>query len=131
VKGSICFRVEAPEKETEDAILQQQSSVSRSDEGDFIMGQVFGALAQLETTQSREQLILDTELASTQVSPWLKRTRWLQYLKGISLDRAARYYGKEDVRIEYDVPTPPEQLMEGQVRVQPAFVGICGTGMRY
>jgi hypothetical protein len=95
------------------------------------MGQVFGALAQLETTQSREQLILDTELASTQVSPWLERTRWLHYLKGISLDRAARYYGKEDVRIEHDVPTPPEQLMEGQVRVQPAFVGICGTGMRY
>jgi hypothetical protein len=44
--------------------------------------------------------------------------------------RAARYYGKEDVRIEHDVPAPPEQLMEGQVRVQPAFVGICGTGMR-
>jgi threonine dehydrogenase-like Zn-dependent dehydrogenase len=43
--------------------------------------------------------------------------------------RAARYYGKEDVRIEHDVPAPPEQLMEGQVRVQPAFVGICGTGM--
>jgi hypothetical protein len=45
--------------------------------------------------------------------------------------RAARYYGKEDVRIERDVPAPPEQLLEGQVRVQPAFVGICGTGMRY
>jgi len=43
--------------------------------------------------------------------------------------RAARYYGKEDVRIEHDVPAPPEQLMEGQVRIQPAFVGICGTGV--
>ena len=43
--------------------------------------------------------------------------------------RAARYYGKEDVRIEHDVPPPPQQLGEGQVRVQPAFVGICGTGM--
>jgi hypothetical protein len=39
-----------------------------------VMGQVFGALAQLETTHSGEQLILDTELASTQVSPWLERT---------------------------------------------------------
>jgi hypothetical protein len=45
VKGSICFRVKAPEKETEDAALRQQSSVSRSDEGDYVMGQVFGALA--------------------------------------------------------------------------------------
>jgi hypothetical protein len=44
--------------------------------------------------------------------------------------RAARYYGKEDVRIEHDVAAPPEQLLEGQVRVQPAFVGICGTGMQ-
>jgi threonine dehydrogenase-like Zn-dependent dehydrogenase len=43
--------------------------------------------------------------------------------------RAARYYGKEDVRIEHDVPPPPQQLGEGQVRVRPAFVGICGTGM--
>jgi hypothetical protein len=65
VKGSICFQVKAPERETEDAALQQQSSVSRSDEGDYVIGQVFSALAQLETTHSGEQLILDTELAST------------------------------------------------------------------
>lgn len=43
--------------------------------------------------------------------------------------RAARYYGKGDVRIEHDVPEPPQQLGEGMVRVKPAFVGICGTGM--
>lgn len=43
--------------------------------------------------------------------------------------RAARYYGKEDVRIENDVPPPPQQLGEGMVRIKPAFVGICGTGM--
>jgi hypothetical protein len=49
---------------------------SRSDEGDFVMGQIFGALAQHEMTQSGEQLILDTELASTQVSPWPERTRY-------------------------------------------------------
>lgn len=39
--------------------------------------------------------------------------------------RAARYYGKEDIRIEnIEKPT----CGEGQVRVEPAFVGICGTG---
>ncbi|KAL1588736.1 hypothetical protein WHR41_02595 [Cladosporium halotolerans] len=43
--------------------------------------------------------------------------------------RAARYYGKEDVRIENDVPPPPQQLGEGMVRIKPAFVGICGTDL--
>jgi hypothetical protein len=80
--------VRAPEKEAKDAT--QQSSVSASDESDFVMGQIFGALARLETTQSGEQLGLDTEITSTQVSPWLERTRWLHYLKGISLSGAAR-----------------------------------------
>ncbi|KAJ9661738.1 hypothetical protein H2201_006409 [Coniosporium apollinis] len=40
--------------------------------------------------------------------------------------RAARYYGKEDVRIE-DIPEP--ECGEGQVRIAPAFVGICGTDL--
>ncbi|OCL03902.1 GroES-like protein [Glonium stellatum] len=40
--------------------------------------------------------------------------------------RAARYYGKEDIRIE-DVAEAP--CSEGQVRVSPAFVGICGTDL--
>lgn len=40
--------------------------------------------------------------------------------------RAARYYGKEDIRIEHDVE--PAQVGEGQVKIAPAFVGICGTG---
>lgn len=40
--------------------------------------------------------------------------------------RAARYYGKEDIRIEHDVEPAP--VGHGQVKVAPAFVGICGTG---
>lgn len=78
VKGSICFRVKAPETETKNATPLQQSSVSTSDEGDFVKGQIFGALARLETTQSGEQLVLDADLTSTQVSPWLEKIRWLQ-----------------------------------------------------
>jgi threonine dehydrogenase-like Zn-dependent dehydrogenase len=39
--------------------------------------------------------------------------------------RAVRFYGKEDVRLD-DVPTPFPG--HGQVRLKPAFVGICGTG---
>lgn len=41
--------------------------------------------------------------------------------------RAARYYGREDVRIEDDVPRPscgPEQVL-----IEPAFVGLCGTDL--
>ncbi|KAF7562250.1 hypothetical protein G7046_g1897 [Stylonectria norvegica] len=40
--------------------------------------------------------------------------------------RAARYYGKEDIRIE-DIPEPSVQ--EGQIKIAPAFVGICGTDL--
>jgi len=38
--------------------------------------------------------------------------------------RAARYHGREDVRIE-DIPEPV--CGPGQVKVKPAFVGICGS----
>jgi hypothetical protein len=41
--------------------------------------------------------------------------------------RAARYYGKEDVRIVNDLERPT--VSEGQVKVEPAFVGICGTDL--
>ncbi|KAF4420086.1 hypothetical protein F53441_14398 [Fusarium austroafricanum] len=40
--------------------------------------------------------------------------------------RAARYYGKEDIRVE-EVPQPT--VKPGQVKVSPAFVGICGTDL--
>lgn len=39
--------------------------------------------------------------------------------------KAARYYGKEDIRIE-EVEEPT--CKEGQIKIKPAFVGICGTG---
>ncbi|KAF2727871.1 GroES-like protein [Polyplosphaeria fusca] len=41
--------------------------------------------------------------------------------------RAARYYGKEDIRIEQDVAE--DTCGKGQVRISPAFVGICGTDL--
>lgn len=75
VKGSICFRVKAHENEAKDSSMQQQSSVSKYDKSDFVMGQIFGALARHETKQCGEELILDTELINTQESPWLERTR--------------------------------------------------------
>jgi threonine dehydrogenase-like Zn-dependent dehydrogenase len=40
--------------------------------------------------------------------------------------RAARYYGKEDVRIEN---TERPVLLPGQVLIKPSFVGICGTDL--
>lgn len=40
--------------------------------------------------------------------------------------RAARYYGKEDVRIEN---TPRPQLHPGQILIKPSHVGICGTDL--
>jgi threonine dehydrogenase-like Zn-dependent dehydrogenase len=40
--------------------------------------------------------------------------------------RAARYYGKEDVRIE---TTPRPRLAPGQILIKPSHVGICGTDL--
>lgn len=40
--------------------------------------------------------------------------------------RAARYYGKEDIRIEQ---IPEENTGPGQIKVAPAYVGICGTDL--
>ncbi|OBR12755.1 putative Alcohol dehydrogenase, zinc-containing [Colletotrichum higginsianum IMI 349063] len=40
--------------------------------------------------------------------------------------RAARYYGREDIRIE-EIPEPP--CGPNQVKIAPAFVGICGTDL--
>jgi threonine dehydrogenase-like Zn-dependent dehydrogenase len=41
--------------------------------------------------------------------------------------KAARYYGKEEIQIKDDIPRPAVQ--EGQVKIEPAFVGICGTDL--
>lgn len=40
--------------------------------------------------------------------------------------KAARYYGKEDIRVE-DVEEP--QLRAGTVKIAPAFTGICGSDL--
>ncbi|KAI8654131.1 hypothetical protein NCS56_01369700 [Fusarium sp. Ph1] len=40
--------------------------------------------------------------------------------------RAARYYGKEDIRVE-NIPEPT--VGAGQIKIAPAFVGICGTDL--
>ncbi|KAI0471883.1 dehydrogenase [Xylariaceae sp. FL0804] len=41
--------------------------------------------------------------------------------------RALRYYGPKDVRLEHDVPEPI--CGPSQVKIRPAFVGICGTDL--
>ncbi|EKG15978.1 Alcohol dehydrogenase superfamily zinc-containing [Macrophomina phaseolina MS6] len=40
--------------------------------------------------------------------------------------RAARYYGKEDIRIE---EIPEETTGPDQIKIAPAYVGICGTDL--
>jgi len=40
--------------------------------------------------------------------------------------RAARYYGKEDIRVD-EIPEPV--CGEGQIKIKPGFVGICGTDL--
>ncbi|KAF4626719.1 hypothetical protein G7Y89_g11438 [Cudoniella acicularis] len=40
--------------------------------------------------------------------------------------RAARFYGKEDIRVE-QIEEP--ECKQGQIKIKPAFVGICGTDL--
>jgi threonine dehydrogenase-like Zn-dependent dehydrogenase len=40
---------------------------------------------------------------------------------------ALRFHGQNDLRYE-KIPIP--QVKAGQVKVKPAWVGICGTGMK-
>ena len=40
--------------------------------------------------------------------------------------KAARLHGNRDVRIE-QISAPTSPLAEGEVRIAPAWVGICGT----
>lgn len=41
--------------------------------------------------------------------------------------RALRYHGVKDLRVDQDVPEP--KCGEDQIKVKPAFVGICGTDL--
>ncbi|KAI1081837.1 GroES-like protein [Whalleya microplaca] len=41
--------------------------------------------------------------------------------------RALRYHGIHDLRVDYDVPEP--ECGDDQIKVKPAFVGICGTDL--
>jgi hypothetical protein len=45
---------------------------------------------------------------------------------GDGIMNALRFHGKSDLRYE-EIPIP--QVRAGQVKVKPAWVGICGTGM--
>lgn len=41
--------------------------------------------------------------------------------------KAARYYGIKEIQIKDDIPRPA--VLDGQVKIAPAFVGICGTDL--
>jgi hypothetical protein len=115
VKGSICFQVKAPERQTQGAISPGQGALSRSDEGRFVMDQIFGTLARLETAQSHDELIPDATLTKTQVSPWLERTRWLHCLKGVPLDKAAklaRLPTQHEEPVFYEISLAVDRLVE-------------------
>lgn len=122
IKGSVCFRVKAPAIENGDATMQVQHGLTGSDEGEFVMNQTFGTLARLEATESQQELILDNELSETQASPWLERTRWLHYLKGIPLDKAsalARLPKQHEEPILFQLALAIDRLVET------AYLSLC------
>ena len=80
--------MKGPGEGVKNAMQLGPNPVSRSDEGELMMNQITGTLARIEAAESREELVFKAALTSTQVSPWLERTRWLRYQQ-IPLDRAA------------------------------------------
>jgi hypothetical protein len=115
VKGSISFRVAASEQPTQGAASPGHGSISRSDEGQFVMDQIFGTLARLETTQSHVERIPVAALTKTQESPWLERTRWLYYLKEILLNKAAglaRILTRHEEPVFYKIDLAINRLVE-------------------
>ena len=42
--------------------------------------------------------------------------------------RALRYHGTKDLRVDDDVPEP--KCGPNQIKIKPAFIGICGTDLQ-
>lgn len=40
--------------------------------------------------------------------------------------KSIRYHGNQDVRVD-QIPVPTNALLVGEVRLAPAWVGVCGT----
>jgi hypothetical protein len=84
--------------------------------------QIFGTLARLETTQPHVERTAIAALIKTQVSPWLERTCWLHYLKGLPLDKAA---GLARLTIPHDKPVFYEISLAVDRLVEAAHLSLC------
>lgn len=90
VKGSVSFRVKKPSWVRNDAWPRRHDIQTGPDDAALVADEVLKNLAALEETRLQQELVVSSEGAHCQVSPWLERTRWLHYLRGMSLNEAAK-----------------------------------------
>jgi hypothetical protein len=83
VKGARQFKVDAEAQER-----RQRASVLTRD--DFVSDEVFRNLAELEGDSRAAAVTEGGSERSSQVSPWLERTRWTKFLDGVRLSEAAQ-----------------------------------------
>jgi hypothetical protein len=118
-----CFRVKlsvlglAPRR-----AQRRQEQASYLDRGQYIANEVLETLAELEAVQSQQQNFISDCAAKSQVSPWLERTRWRQYLNGVELSKAvalARLPDPIQETVLVEVAGAIDRL------VQTAYVSVC------
>lgn len=86
----------------------------------FCNSSPFQALADLSTTA--HLLLFCTSSLYTSKAPHSSRTS-----ANNPRMRALRYHGAKDLRVDNDVPEP--QCKPHEIKVKPAYIGICGTDL--
>lgn len=89
IKGQRCFRVQAflpPDQEKDERCLAGEAQ----NQADRISSAVFAKLTHLQGSESVPGSQILALVVKSQVSPWIERTRWLQYLDGVNLQALAR-----------------------------------------
>lgn len=89
IKGNHCFRVQTVlpiGQEREQGCTQPEIR----NQADYISSTVFAKLTRLEAAKAVPGSQISAPIVKSQVSPWIERTRWLQYLDGANLQALAR-----------------------------------------
>ena len=121
--GARCFRVQPLPLECSWAMNEEvELPQIQAGRGSVMATSIFRQLAHLESTVEKEERSVSDQHVKNQVSPWLERTRWSQYLNGVQFSEAAKLA---------DLPNPmrepaPEEISKSIDRlVSTAYASVC------
>lgn len=109
IKGNHSFRVQAAAAEEQET-RPRGNKLEVRNQADYIASAVFTKLTRLETSQPVPGCSISAPTVKSLVSPWLERTRWLQYLDGADLHELAQL-----VQIECVAPEPTLAVLFGAI----------------